>query len=72
MNVNICNFAIFGPIFMKFSPNCRAKELGMLFNIVGSFCSLLDREGVDILPPKLGLGKSLLDHMSLNYYLTQT
>ena len=29
VNVNICNFAIFGPIIMKFSPNCTAKEMGM-------------------------------------------
>ena len=33
VTVNICNFAIFGPIFMKFAPNCRANELGMLFTI---------------------------------------
>ena len=38
VNVNICNFAILGPIFVKFSPNCRANELGMLFTILGIFC----------------------------------
>ena len=35
---------------MKFSPNCRSKELGVLFTILGSFCSFLDWEGADILP----------------------
>ena len=24
---------------MKFSPKCRTKELGMIYNILGSFCS---------------------------------
>ena len=44
-----CNFAIFGTIFIKFSPNCT--ELGMLlFTILGSFCSFLDWEGTDIRP----------------------
>ena len=38
VNVNICNFAIFGPIFVKFSLNCGANELGMLFTILGNFC----------------------------------
>ena len=48
VNVNICNFAIFGLIFMEFSPNCTAKEVGMLLNILGSFCLFLDWEGADI------------------------
>ena len=38
VKVNICNFAIFGPIFVKFYPNCRPNELGILFTILGSFC----------------------------------
>ena len=38
VNVNICNIAIFGPIFVKFSSNCRANELGMLITIFGIFC----------------------------------
>ena len=50
MNVKNCNFAVFGLIFMKFSPNCRAKELGMLFTIFGSFCSFLDWEGPRKIP----------------------
>ena len=33
---------------MKFSPNCRAKELGILFTNLGNFCSFLDWEGADI------------------------
>ena len=39
---------------MTFSPNCRAKELGMLFTILGSFCSVLDWEG-PIFGHKIGL-----------------
>ena len=50
VNVNISNFAIFGLIFVKFSSKCRAKELGMLFTILGSFCSYLDWEVADIQP----------------------
>ena len=46
----ICKKAIFVLIFMKCSPNCRAKELGMLFTIVGSFCSILDWEQADVRP----------------------
>ena len=34
----ICNFTIFVRIFMKFSPKCRTKILGMIFTIFGSFC----------------------------------
>ena len=32
VNVNICHFAIFVPIFIKFSLKCRAnfKKMGML------------------------------------------
>ena len=45
VNVNISNFTTFGPVFMKFSPNCRVQELGMLFNILGSFRSFMDWEG---------------------------
>ena len=51
--VNFCNFAIlsfFGLIIMKFTPNCRAKELLMLFTNFGSFGSFLDWEGADIRP----------------------
>ena len=31
VNVIICNIAVFGLIFMKFSPKCRAEVLGLLF-----------------------------------------
>ena len=49
VNVNICNFAIFGPVFVKFSSNCRANEMGMLFTILGSFCVFfLERAGANI------------------------
>ena len=44
------NFAIFVQIFMKFSPKCRAKQLGMIYTILGSFCSYLNWEGADIRP----------------------
>ena len=43
VNVNICNFAIFSPITMKFSPHCRAWE------VVAQF---LDWDGADIWPQK--------------------
>ena len=46
--IKICNFAAFGPIFMKFSPNCRAEKLGMLFTILRSLFSFLDLERADI------------------------
>ena len=39
VNVNISNFAIFGLIFVKFSPKCKAKELGIKFITVEKFCS---------------------------------
>ena len=35
VDVNICNFAIFGPIFMKFLPKCTAKNFGMLCTNLG-------------------------------------
>ena len=37
----ICNFAIFVQIFMKFSPKCRTKNMGMINTILGSFGSFL-------------------------------
>ena len=37
----ICNFAIFVWIFMKFSPKYRTKKLGMIYTILGSFCSFI-------------------------------
>ena len=56
VNVNICNFAIFGPIFVKFSPNCRANELGMLFIILLIFWI---GQG-PIFGTKIGQGKFLI------------
>ena len=35
---------------MKFSLKCRAKKLGMIYAILGSFCSFLNWEGADIQP----------------------
>ena len=35
---------------MKFSPKCRTKILGMIYTILGSFCSFLNREGAYIWP----------------------
>ena len=46
----ICNFIIFDRIFMKFSPKCRTKKLGMIYSILISFCSFLNWEGADIRP----------------------
>ena len=50
VNVNICNFAIFGLIFIKFSPKCRARKLGIYYISLGRFCSILNWEGADIGP----------------------
>ena len=57
VNVNICNFTNFGLIFRKFSRNCRAKEMGVLFTILGSFSRFWIRKG-RIFVLKIGLGKS--------------
>ena len=35
---------------MKFSPKYRSKILGMIYIILGSFCSFLDWKGADIGP----------------------
>ena len=51
--------AIFVQIFMKFSPKCRTKKLGMIYTILGSFCSFLIGEE-PIFGPTSDLGKSLL------------
>ena len=59
VNVKIHYFAIFVPIFMKFSPNCRAKELGILFTILEVFAYFWIGKG-PIFGPKIGLGKSLV------------
>ena len=52
--LNVCYF---GLIFM-FSPDCRAKKLGMLFTILGSFAHFWIGKG-PIFCPRIGLGKSL-------------
>ena len=46
----ICNFGIFVPIFMKFSPKCRTKKFRMIYTILGSFCSFSYWEGAEIWP----------------------
>ena len=35
---------------MKFSPKCRSIKLGMIYTILGSFCSFLNRVGADVRP----------------------
>ena len=45
VNENIRNFAIFGPIFVKFS-----SEIGNVIYYFGKFVSFLDSEGGDIHP----------------------
>ena len=35
---------------MKFSRKCRTKKLGMIYTILGSFCSFLNWEGTYIWP----------------------
>ena len=37
----ICKFGIFVCFFMKFSPKCRTKKLGMIYTILGNFCLFL-------------------------------
>ena len=51
----ICNFAIFVQIFMKFSPKCRTKKLGIIYTILGSFCSFLNWKGPKIRPRKISV-----------------
>ena len=34
----------------RFSPKCRTKKLGMIYTILGMFCSFLNWEGADIRP----------------------
>ena len=46
----ICSFSIFVPILIKFSPKYRAKYLGMIFKILGSFCSVFNWKGANIWP----------------------
>ena len=46
----VCNFAIFVWSFIKFSPKCGTKKLGVICTILGSFCSFLNWEGAIILP----------------------
>ena len=57
----LSNFAILVLIFMNVSPKCRTKELGIIYSILGSFCSFFNWEGADI-RPKSGLGKSLVSN----------
>ena len=35
---------------MKFAPKCRNKKLGMIYTILGSFCSFLNWIGAIIRP----------------------
>ena len=46
----ISKFAIFGPIFINFSPKCRAKKLGIMIHHFGKILSFLNLEGADIGP----------------------
>ena len=50
MNITICNFPSFGPIFMKSSPKCR---LGIFFIFLGS--NSIGKG--PIFGPKFGVGK---------------
>ena len=50
VNVNICNFAIFGPIFVKFSTVCRANQLECYSLFLDVFVYFLDRAGANIRP----------------------
>ena len=49
---------LFVNIFKKVPTNCRAKELGMVFTILGRFAQYFIGKW-PIFCPKIGLGKSL-------------
>ena len=49
---------IFDRIFMKFSPECRTKKLGMTYTTFGSFSHFSIGKGL-LFGPKSGQGKSL-------------
>ena len=53
---------------MKFSPKCRTKKLGMIYTILGSFCSFLNWEGVGI-RPQIVLGKALSSSKGMLFVL---
>ena len=46
MHRSVTLVLLFG--FMKCSPKCRSKKLGMIYSILESFCSFLNWEGADI------------------------
>ena len=53
VNVKICSFAIFGLIFIKFSPKYKAIEIAnveMYYIVFGSFCLFFNWERADIGP----------------------
>ena len=68
MRVNIYNFAIFGPIFMKFSPKCKTKKFGILYTILGSFAHFSIGKGqiFDKKIPDLEKEKEALFYMFIN------
>ena len=52
---------------MKFSSKCRAKKLGMIYTILGSFSSFFNWEGAVIDSLKSVKGKSLIGEMQCYY-----
>ena len=50
---------------MKAPPNCRAKKLGMVITILGSFCLFLDWEGANIRPQNRPMEIPWLEHLLL-------
>ena len=56
MNVNICNFPIYGPIFMKFSQKCI---LGIFSPFWEDFAQFSIGKA-PILGPEFGIGKSMV------------
>ena len=59
----ICNFSIFVKIFLKFSPKCRTKKLGIIYTF-GKFLLHYELERGSIFNPKSGLGKSLVPKLN--------
>ena len=57
VKINICNFVMVGPVFIKILTKGKLEILVCFITILGSFCLILDGK-VLIFRPKLRIGKS--------------
>ena len=62
-NFHVSVTAIFVQIFMKFSPKCITRKLGIIYTILTSFCSFL--KGIDYCP--IEIIKGLTDKGQFQY-----